>query len=184
VDVVAWGSTEGERASHFPCDDLRFAHDIALFRAISIAAPAHVVYRWLTQLRVAPYSYDWIDNFGRPSPARLTPGLDALAIGQPIMLIFRLAAFEPGKSLTVELASRVYAHLFGAIAGSYRVDAVSGGCRLIAKILVRYPTGPHAGLVRTTLPALDLIMFRKQLQNLQRLAERSAARMRYRYGTP
>ena len=63
-------------------------------------APAEVVYRWLCQLRVAPYSYDWIDNRGRRSPRELTPGLEQLAEGQTVM-IFRLVSFAWGRHLTL-----------------------------------------------------------------------------------
>ncbi len=183
MNVFTWGSTATERASHFPCDDLAFESDVALYRAVGIAAAPDLTYRWLTQLRAAPYSYDLIDNFGRPSPARLTPGIDALAAGQRIMTIFRIVSFEPGRSLTLKLDSRLYENAFGGIVGSYRVDAAPAGSRLVAKILLRYPRGAYGALLRTVLPTLDLIMFRKQLLNLKRLTERDAFAMRYRSGS-
>jgi hypothetical protein len=182
VNVLFWGSTAAERASHFPCDDLPFESDVALYRAIGVAAAPALTFRWLAQLRAAPYSYDLIDNFGRPSPTRLTPGLDALAPGQRIMTIFRIASVEPGRSITVTLDSRLYEGAFGGLVGSYRVDPAPAGSRLVAKILLRYPKGAYGTLLRTVLPTLDLIMFRKQLLNLKRLAERDAVAMRYRTG--
>jgi hypothetical protein len=182
MDVLTWGSTAAERASHFPCDDLPFASDVALYRAIGIAAAPALTFRWLAQLRVAPYSYDLIDNFGRPSPSRLTPGLDALAPGQRIMTIFRIVGFQAGRSLTLALDCRPYEGAFGGLVGSYRVDPAPAGSRLVAKILLRYPKGAYGTLLRTVLPTLDLVMFRKQLLNLKRLTERDAVAMRYRTG--
>jgi len=182
MDVLTWGSTAAERASHFPCDDLPFASDVALYRAIGIAAAPALTFRWLAQLRVAPYSYDLIDNFGRPSPSRLTPGLDALAPGQRIMTIFRIVGFQTGRSLTLALDCRPYEAAFGGLVGSYRVDPAPAGSRLVAKILLRYPKGAYGTLLRTVLPTLDLVMFRKQLLNLKRLTERDAVAMRYRTG--
>ncbi len=171
-----WGASDDELAAHYPCDDLDFARDDVYFRAISIAAPPALVFRWLCQLRVAPYSYDWLDNFGRRSPPQLTPGLENLEVGQRMMTIFRLAAFEPDASLTVALASRSGRTLMGDFAGTYRVAAAPNGTRLIAKILVRYPGGLYGTVLRRYMPALDLFMFRRQLETLKAYAERDSAK--------
>ncbi|HUB99274.1 MAG TPA: hypothetical protein VMS11_05565 [Solirubrobacterales bacterium] len=110
--VTRWGSTAPERAASYPCDSLLPAAETTMWRAVDVAAPAPAVFRWLCQLRAAPYSYDLIDNFGRRSPQELTPGLERLEVGQRVMTIFRLAEFEPGRSLTV--VSR--GPLFGEVA--------------------------------------------------------------------
>ena len=80
--VEDWGSTAAERAEPFPCDRLLADPDAAMFRAVDVEAPAAVSFRWLCQLRAAPYSYDKLDNLGRRSPQALTPGLDELEVGQ------------------------------------------------------------------------------------------------------
>ena len=63
-----WGVTDEETRRHYPCDDFVNAPALEAWRAVDIAAAADVVWPWVTQLRVAPYSYDWIDNLGRRSP--------------------------------------------------------------------------------------------------------------------
>jgi len=39
------------------------------FRGVTIRTGAPAIFRWLCQVRVAPYPYDWIDNGGRRSQA-------------------------------------------------------------------------------------------------------------------
>jgi len=142
-----------------------------LFRAVDVAAPPPLVFRWLCQLRVAPYSYDLIDNRGHRSPRSLTPGLGALEVGQRFM-IFRLMSFEEGSSITLDSTTR----LFGRVAMTYRVSPGSDAqSRLVAKLTVAVPPGPLGLIHRHLLPAGDLIMMRKQLRTLKALAERSAS---------
>ncbi len=92
-----WGTTAAEREAPFPCDRFLPDADEAYFRAADVNAPPSCLFRWLCQLGVAPYSYDWIDNPGLQSPRTLTPGLDELMIGQRVMAIFRLVEFEPSR---------------------------------------------------------------------------------------
>jgi hypothetical protein len=168
--ATTWGSTPEERARRFPCDGLIEADD-ELWRAIDVAAPASTTFRWLCQLRVAPYSYDWLDNFGRRSPRALTDGLDDLAVGQRVMRIFRLHSFAPGRHLTLSLDNRAGRRVFGEIAVTYEVVSTgSSTSRIVVKLLVRRPRGAFR-VVAPLLPAGDLVMMRKQLRTLKSLAE-------------
>jgi len=97
-----WGSTPADRAIVFPCDRWLEHPDDVMYRAVAVDAPPPVVFRWLCQLRAAPYSYDWIDNWGRESPRTLTPGLDDLAVGQRVM-IFDLVEFERDRHVTLRM---------------------------------------------------------------------------------
>ena len=174
--VYHWGTTAEERARPFPCDDALPGADTALYRGVDVAAPAALAFRWLCQLRVAPYSYDWIDNGGRRSPQQLTPGLEALAVGQPVCRIFDLVSFEPDVHLTLRLRR---AGLFPPVAISYVVAPVDGWrCRLLAKLALRHRPGLADRVARALLPAGDLVMMRRQLLNLAALAARDAARRR------
>ena len=138
-------------------------------------APPALAFRWLCQLRAAPYSYDWIDNGGRRSPRSLTPGLDELADGQRVMRIFRLVDHERGHHLTMILDSASGARLFGAIALTYEVVSATRGSRLLVKMRIRR-TSSWLRIFARLLPAADLVMMRRQLRTLKRLAERDAAR--------
>lgn len=165
-----WGSTEEERADSYPCDHWLSDPDDSLWRAIDVAAPPAVVFRWLCQLRAAPYSYDWIDNYGRQSPQTLTPGLENLAVGQSVMRLFELVDFTPGRQMT----ARTKPSAFGVFVATYAVTPVDARrSRIIVKLIMRY-----AMLLRPVwrwlMPFGDWVMMRSQLLNLKALAEKTA----------
>jgi hypothetical protein len=170
-----WGTTPEERRLSYPCDRFIPHPDDSLYRAITIDATSQIVFRWLCQIKVAPYSYDWIDNGGRESPRTLTPGLEDLVVGQDVMQIFQLVDFAPDQNLTIRCKANSRAQrLFGDIAISYCVLANgSNSCRLLVKIVALYPPGLWGRLMQNFLPCGDLIMMRRQLLNFKQLAEGS-----------
>jgi hypothetical protein len=170
----AWGATADEANASYPCDARLDDADEGLLRAVAVDAPAATVFRWLCQLRVAPYSYDWLDNAGRRSPVQLSPGLEELAVGQRFMTIFTLVDFARDRHITLEIKHPRSVAIFGAIVVSYVI--VPEGperCRLVVKLAVRRPRRLPASLVSRLLPWGDLVMMRKQLLTLKRYAERS-----------
>jgi hypothetical protein len=171
-----WDSTAEERQQPFPADRFLTEPDDTLFRALTVTAPAPLVFRWLCQLRAAPYSYDWLDNAGRQSPRRLTPGLDQLAHGQRIMYIFRLVDFTRDEHLTVTLSGG-WAALFGEAAITYRVvETTAETSRIVVKLAIRYPFWGRWRAVRWLFALGDLVMMRKQLRTLGALAKQMARR--------
>ena len=172
-----WGTEPEERKLVFPCDDIILQPDDVLYRGVTVAASRETVFRWLCQMRAAPYSYDWIDNGGRQSPQELTPGLDNLAVGQDVMRIFELFAFENNRHLSLRLKARSGAsRMFGDLVVSYLIvplanDRSMRSCRLLVKLTGKYPRGLYGRMMRALLPWGDLIMMRRQLLNLKRLAE-------------
>lgn len=173
-DVIhRWGSTSEERRRHFGCDDVLPAAAQVLFRAVTVDAPPAVVYRWLCQLKLAPYSYDLIDNGGRRSPRHLVEGIDELEVGERAVAVFRIAAFTPGEELTLT-TRRHWA--FGDVAMSYAaLPHGDGRTRLVAKIAMDPPPGVVGAVMGRVLPAGDLVMMRRQLLNLKALAESTPA---------
>jgi hypothetical protein len=174
--AYTWGTEEAERRLPFPCDHYVERADAAYFRGITIHATPAVLFRWLCQMRVAPYSYDWIDNGGRRSPRTLTPGLENLVIGQTIMRIFTLVEFAKDRHLTLRIKHGAGAFSNrGDLAVTYLiVPEDAQRCRLLVKLVVRWPPGFTGFLMRWGLPWGDLLMMRRQLLNLRRLAERSS----------
>jgi hypothetical protein len=163
-----WGVTPAEVARRYPCDEVVPNPVLQAWRGVTVNAAPETVWRWVAQIRLAPYSYDWIDNFGRPSPRDLK-GLPEPVVGESFTAAFggrrfgRIVAVEPGR------------HLTGTIMGafmSYALIPLDDGrqTRLLLKVVT--PGG------RITAPLLsigDLIMARRQLLNLAALAERTAA---------
>ncbi len=171
AEPYAWNVTEAECAARYPCDDLAADFDHALYRAIDIDAPPAHVYRWLKQLRLAPYSYDWLDNFLLPSPRTLRPRSATIRVGDRMMHVFRLLAFDEGRTMTLGVQSRLAAELFGTLVGTYVVSPRSNGARLFVKVLIRYPRSFYGRAMVAPMPHIDLFMMKKQLRTLKAYAE-------------
>lgn len=167
--MTSWGESAAERERPLPCDRLMPDADLVLHRAVDVAAPAGHTFRWLCQLRVAPYSYDLLDNAGRSSPRELTPGLDRLELGQRVMTIFTLVDFAPGEQLTLRLTAPRGRRLFGDIVGTYTVLPTGPAT---SRLLVRLRVSGLDPVRRRALAYGDLLMMRKQLRTLAALAGR------------
>lgn len=166
--AVNWGADAQERGLALDCDGLLAGAPMRLHRAVSVQAAPEIVFRWLCQLKHAPYSYDLLDNLGRRSPRELTPGAERLAVGQRFMSIFTLVSYAPAEHITLR-ARRT--------AVTYAVFGRAGATRLLARVLFQPPGGRLLGALSGHGLALgDLLMMRKQLLTLKSLAERDAAR--------
>lgn len=93
-----WGVTRQEVARHYPCDDVVQSPVLQLWRGVTVERLPADVWPWLCQLRLAPYSYDWLDNLGRRSPRGLR-GLPDTRPGEPLSRV--AARFEVGRVLSV-----------------------------------------------------------------------------------
>ena len=155
-----WGARPSERAATLPCDALA-PGGTGADRAMTIDASPPIVFAWLCQLRVAPYSYDLLDNFGRRSPRKRDSGLTRLEVGQRFMTLFALQSFVDGEHITLRSKS---------VAVTYAVRSEGSGSRLHVRVRFEGPS-----LVGRLLALGDLVMMRKQLLTLKSLAEREGA---------
>lgn len=141
-------------------------------RSVVAHADPNSLYVWLCQLRRAPYSYDWIDNLGRRSPRTPEPALVELAPGMTIMTIFSLVDHEPERALTIRMRPGMPRRVFGDITVEYRIDPITGSTTRLSAMLWLPPIGGAAGRLRRYLLAWgDVLMMRRQLLTLSRLAE-------------
>ena len=163
-----WNVTRVETMRHYPCDDLIPNPGLQLWRGVTVlAAPEHV-WPWIAQIRIAPYSYDWIDNLGRRSPQSLR-GLPEPAIGEHFTTA--LGGRRYGRILAVETGEHLTAAIMGTVMCYVLVPVGDGRqTRLLLKIAAH-----RSGTFAPLLALGDLIMARRQLLNLAALAERAQA---------
>jgi hypothetical protein len=158
-----WGVTPDEIARRYPCDDLVESPVLQAWRGVTVRAAPDLVWPWIVQIRLGPYSYDWIDNLGHRSP-RERRDLPEPAPGQPFTTA---AGRRLGRVLSVTPSQQLTARIMGATI-SYVLVPQGETTRLLMKIV--------AARGRWYAPLLsvgDLVMARRQLLNLKRLAERS-----------
>jgi hypothetical protein len=84
-----WGAADEEVRRTMPGDEV-IPHSASTTRAITVAAPPEEVWPWLVQIgfgRAGWYSYDWIDNDGRPSADRIVLQFQDLAVGDQLPMV-------------------------------------------------------------------------------------------------
>ncbi|WP_433018826.1 hypothetical protein [Kribbella sp. CA-294648] len=162
-----WGATETEVLADYPCTGRLSGPVIAVHRAVDVAAPAEVTFRWLCQLKHGTYSYRLLGG----SPKVLTAGADDLAVGQE-MMIFRLVDFASGEHLTGETSPELLGR-YGPITCSYTVrPARDASSRIVVRTEISVQSRARR-LKAIMLAWADLAMMSKQLRVLKRLAESS-----------
>jgi hypothetical protein len=159
-----WNVTDDEVSRHYPCDDFVPSPRLQAWRGITVRSTPEVLWRWVAQIRLAPYSYDWIDNLGHRSPRELL-SMSEPVVGEP----FTTAATRRlGRILAVEAREQLTGRIGGAVI-SYVLVPSGETTRLLMKIVMA-----GGRLLAPLLSVGDLIMARRQLLNLKRFAEQPA----------
>lgn len=157
-----WGVSDSETALRYPCDAFLPAPTLQVWRGVTVQAESEAVWHWLKQVRVAPYSYDWIDNLGRRSPRKLLP-LPEPRVGDAFTTAGR---HDMGRIVSVESGLHLTGKILGAYMSYLLVPEEHKTTRLLLKVV-----GDVNRLVAPVLSVGDLVMARRQLLNLKALAE-------------
>lgn len=107
-----WGATVDEATGPYPGSELVPDGERAATMAVTIEAPPNRVWPWLIQMggdRGGWYSWDRLDNGGRPSASQVHPEWQDLALGDQVKYWTRngpvdaweVAALEPNRFLAL-----------------------------------------------------------------------------------
>ncbi|MFB6612655.1 hypothetical protein ACIGFK_15955 [Streptomyces sp. NPDC085524] len=108
--LLTWGATPDEVARTYPGDDLIPDAGSSSIMATTLPAPPEEVWPWLVQMgcnRGGWYSWDRLDNGGRPSARRIVPDWQSLEEGQRLNAVssghswFTVALLVPDRTLVL-----------------------------------------------------------------------------------
>jgi hypothetical protein len=172
---LRWGATDEELILPLPGDEMVHRPHFNFTRAITIHARPEEIWPWLVQIgygRAGWYSYDLLDNLGRPSADRILPELQQLQVGDWISMggkprpttAMRVKAFAPNRWLLWEHQGCPWVWVLKPIDQETTRLITRGRNRYTWKDVV-FPLGP------VLMELGDPFMMRKQLRNLKRRAE-------------
>ena len=111
--LIRSGATDEEVQQRFPGADIVPDGTRSATMAVTIDAPPSRVWPWLVQMgvdRAGWYSWDRLDNFGRPSAERIHPEWQAISVGDHFLGApdgaewWEVAALEPQRFLGLRMS--------------------------------------------------------------------------------
>jgi hypothetical protein len=174
---LRWGATDAEVSRVLPGDELVASPWFDSTRAITIAAPPQLVWPWLVQVGVSRagwYSYDLLDNLGRPSARRV---IDELQDIQPGDL---LPMSPDGKhGIRVHALDPPHWMIWGTPGDTSWVWVLDqqpdGTTRLLTRVRSKPHTRPSSYVFAVLLEFADFPMMRRMLLNLRLRSEHAAS---------
>jgi hypothetical protein len=169
---LTWGATPDEVARAMPGDDLVERPTLCATRAITIAAPPERIFPWLVQVGVHRggwYSYDWLDNLGRPSARRVHAEFQQVEPGQLLPMSpngqhgIRIYSLDPPTEMIWGTP--------GDTTWSWRLEAQDDATRVLTRVRSRYRWTSPTILFSALLEFADIWMMRKMLLNLRERIE-------------
>jgi hypothetical protein len=145
-----------------------------LLRCIEINADASNIFVWLTQLRIAPYSYDFIDNRCKKSPDFIIEDLPPLKINTHFLLAFHVFEFEENSFIAGRFCEPINPPVNSYVKDlfiEYRIVARETKAELWCKIKGYFNSDISSKGFFYIFSVVDKIMTTKQLKNIKKLSE-------------
>jgi len=171
---LRWGATNAEVARIMPGDEIVTGPTFDATRAVTIDAPPEDIWPWIVQMgcgRAGWYSYDWIDNLGRPSARCILPEHQTIGIGDVIPIDpwerhgFRVEGFVPNEWM-------LWGDRYGKVTWCWGLYPIDGGStRLVTRVKVKYDWLHPSIFFNMVFDAGDIVMMRKCLHGIRDRAE-------------
>lgn len=170
---LGWGSTGEERWRQLPGDDLVEKPTFAATRAITICATPGDIWPWLAQVgvnRAGWYSYDWLDNLGRPSAREVIPELVDIKVGDVMPM-----SPDGNHGILVHALDPPHTMIWGTPGDTSWAWVLNprpdGGTRVITRVRSRYRWLSPTIVFSMLLEFVDIWMMRRMLLNLRERVE-------------
>jgi hypothetical protein len=179
---LRWGATDDEVRRAMPGDELVARPTFNATRAVTVQAPPSIIWPWIVQIgfgKAGWYSYDLLDNLGRPSATRIIPELQHLqpgdvapfyqGIGAPQWVGLTVKAIQPEQWM-LWWDDKTHDTTW-----TWALDPVDEQrTRLITRVRMRYRWTKPTILFSLLVEFADLVMMRKCLLGIKQRAERLA----------
>jgi hypothetical protein len=145
-----------------------------LLRCIEISANASDIFVWLKQLRIAPYSYDFIDNRCRKSPDYIIENLPPLKVSTHYLLSFHIFEFLENSFIACRFCVPINKPLTFYMKDlfiEYRIEEQGTKAKLWCKIKGYYNRDMSSKGFFSVFSILNKIMMTRQLKNIKKLSE-------------
>jgi hypothetical protein len=145
-----------------------------LLRSIEIRAAASDVFVWLKQLRIAAYSYDFVDNRCRKSPDYIIENLPPLKVNTHYLLAFHIFEFEENSFIACRFCEPInppVSFYMKDLFIEYRIVEQGTKAKLWCKIKGYFNTDISSKGFYFVFSVLDKIMMARQLKNIKKLSE-------------
>ncbi len=173
---LRWGASDEEVARAMPGGEIVQHPTFNATRSLTVNASPEAIWPWLVQIghkRAGWYSYDWIDNLGKPSARRIIPELQNLKPGDLIPIDpggiygFWVKALEPNQWMLWWDKTGEMTWFWGL----YPLNKKQ--TRLITRVRLHYNWFSPSILFNLLLDVGDIVMMRKCMLGIKERAEKT-----------